>query len=112
MAACKCHENYDDGNDWWKCPVHDKVTKKEYEDEYDVTPKTEKKPRPVTTKKERPAPKPKPDPKDSDPDPDPDPKDETNAPPDKVKDPDPEPGSPGEEKSGPKHGMSRRFWGD
>lgn len=59
---CKCHKAYDAGHDWWRCETHGRVTKTEYEDEYDVSDAkpdtTTKKARPVAktaAKKARPA---------------------------------------------------------
>lgn len=43
---CTCHKAYDADHDWWRCEVHGRVTKAEYEEEYDTSdtkPKGEKK---------------------------------------------------------------------
>jgi len=38
-TSCKCHAHYDSGHEWWRCPVHDRVSREEYEDEYEVPEK-------------------------------------------------------------------------
>jgi len=92
MSDCgTCHKRYDQDYDWWRCDVHGKVTKADYEDEYETEakpPASTKKPRPVAkppTKKTRPAPaadkKPRPD--DGDDGDDGDDEEDLNAPPDK-----------------------------
>lgn len=43
-TSCKCHDNYDSGHEWWRCPVHDRVNREEYEDEYEVPAPKEKVP--------------------------------------------------------------------
>jgi hypothetical protein len=61
---CKCHKAYDAGHDWWNCEVHGKVTKSDYEDEYDTTDAkpAAKKARPKAPAAKKPTPKPDPEP--------------------------------------------------
>jgi hypothetical protein len=117
-SKCKCHGLYDDGHDWWRCDVHGRVTKSEYEEEYDTTPPPTKKARPGTTsktteptKKARPkSPEPKSD--DGDDGDEGDGAPPTNEPPDKPEPKDGEKSGDDGKKAGPSHGMSRGFWGD